>query len=42
MASTDANPSAQFIGETPARLARLFGHIEVEEELKKFELANTN
>ena len=38
MTSTDANLNAQTnSGQTPSDLARHFGHLEIVEELKKFE-----
>ena len=43
MTSTDANLNFRTIyGQTPADIARRCGHLEVEEELKKFEQANSN
>ena len=43
MTSTDANPNAQLnSGQTPSDVARSFGHLEIVEELKKFEQANSN
>ena len=43
MTSTDANPNVRSIyGQTPTDIAKRCGHLEVEEELKKFEQANSN